>query len=85
MNVRKLTTGNLTAGCIKPSNEYTISIAVEPPGSYLSEGKTNGKLQMALSTCTLPMSVWTLDVMKATRLLSGWVGNDAAQMNLPLS
>ncbi len=40
---------------------------------------------MALSTCMLPMSVWTLSVMKATRLLSVQGGNDAAQMNLPLS
>lgn len=40
------------------------------------------KPQLALSTC---MSVWTLGVMKATRLLSGQLGNDAAQMNLPLS
>ena len=40
---------------------------------------------MALSSCMLHLSVWTLSVMKATRLLSGRVGNDAAQMNLPLS
>lgn len=32
----------------------------------------------------LLMSVWTLSVMKAARLLSGRVGNDATQMNVPL-
>ena len=43
MNMWKLTTGDLTAGCctpIKQSNEYTMLVLIESPGPYLSGGKT---------------------------------------------
>lgn len=90
MNACTLTTDDLIVGCSKPIEagvEFTMPVVLMPSGSYLSGGlgNINGKLQMALSTCTPHMSVWTLSVMKATRLLSGQVGNDAAQMNLALS
>lgn len=58
-----------------------MPVVVEPPGPiYL---KVEHKWKTANGTQHL--HVWTLSLMKATRLLSGRVGNDAAQMNLPLS